>query len=94
MNRLSVLQWRSGTRGLSRHLSLEAQDPCAAKHHFEGGAERCEKDANYRKCMQEDSRTYETMESCDKIATWLREPVVCFSNYGWKIQYDTNASTS
>ena len=44
--------------------------------------------------MQEDSRTYETMESCDNIATWLREPVVCFSNYGWKIQYDTNASTS
>ena len=47
-----------------------------AMHHFRKAqkkqlasrAERLVKDADYRECMQEDSRTYETMESWDPVA--------------------------
>ena len=38
------------------------------KSNFVGCAERWEKDANYRECMQENSRMYETMESWHRIA--------------------------
>ena len=75
MIRLSGLQWRSGRRSLTRHLSQEAQDHDAAKYHFrkaqQNNFEGCAidwKDANDRKCVQEHDRTYETMESWDKLA--------------------------
>ena len=40
----------------------------AKKQQFAGCAERWEKDAVYPECMQENSRTYETMESWHRIA--------------------------
>ena len=63
--------------------------------------------ADYRKCMQENCRTCETMESWRQHskrtsgnphgdaaarAGEFWEPVVCCSNCSWRTQYDTNAS--
>ena len=62
-----------------------------APNNFEGCADRCNKDADYRKCMHENSRTYETMEigqnpvmtsedahdNAAAKAGELWEPVVC-----------------
>ena len=43
------------------------------KNNFEGPAERLEKDADHRKCMQENSPTYETVESWEKVTCGPRE---------------------
>ena len=80
--RLSGLQRRSRTRGLTRHLSQEAQDHPTAKHrvqraqkeHFGGLCREMKKrDADDRKCMQETDRTYETMDSWGEIARGPRK---------------------
>ena len=67
-----ALAWQIKTRDLTRHLSQECTDYLDAKHHFrkawknhvEGRANRWEQDADH----QENSRTYESMKSLDKVA--------------------------
>ena len=46
-----------------------SRKPKTSKQQFAGCADRWEQDADYRQCMQEFSRAYETMESCDRIAS-------------------------
>ena len=64
-----------------RHLNRTAQDHGTAKHHlrkaqknhFADCAERWNKDADDRKCMQEHNRTYDAMISWEKVAKGPRE---------------------
>ena len=46
----------------------------AQKNNFYGCAARLEKDADYRQCMYENSRTNETMDSWDKVASAPQKP--------------------
>ena len=115
MVRLSGFQWQLKTRGLTRHLSQEGKELQDAKHqfrkalmNFEGCAERWNKDADYRECMQEHNRTYEPVMSWDKVAigplnTHNITPQQRQAHWGsggmlFKLQLedpnDTNASTS
>ena len=69
----------NNSAGLTRPLSQASQDHQIAKHliwkalnkNSEGCAFLWEKDADYRKCMHENSCTYETKESSDNIARGL-----------------------
>ena len=79
------------------------------KSKFENCADGWENDADFRRCMQEHSRANDTVHSWDHVASGPRkthnmtpqqrqaqiwEPVVCCINHLWKIQHDTDASTS
>ena len=52
----------------SRLSSRKASFRKPQRKHVEGCAGRWEKDADCRKCVQENSRAYETMESWDQVA--------------------------
>ena len=76
MIRLSSLQLRrrKNTR-YARSLNPESQEDQNAKHHFRkaqkkiaGCADRWVKDADFLQGIQENSRTYETMESSETVA--------------------------
>ena len=81
MTRLSGLHWRVGTRALTRDVSQTSQDHQTAMQHFgtaqenkfEGCAERWQKDADHRKYRQDNSRSNETIDSQDKIASGPRK---------------------
>ena len=61
MIRYSGVKWQTRTRALIKHFSQTAKEYLGAKHHFriafrnnfEGCADRWNKDADYRKCVQE-----------------------------------------
>ena len=81
MLRSSGLQRQIRTGGLTRHLSQEGEDYQDAKRHvrqaqrkIEGCADGWNKDADNRKCTQENSGTYETMISWDILASDDRTP--------------------
>ena len=70
MIRFSGFQWQIRTRGLTRHLSQEGKEYQDAKHHFRKARKtNFEGCADDRKCMQETSRMYETMDSRDEAAS-------------------------
>ena len=67
----SSLQWRKGRTRCHAGTLTKPRSITSEKHrnsNFAGCAERWEKGADYRECMQENSRTYETMESWHRIA--------------------------
>ena len=76
---------------------------------FESCEDRWNNDADCRECMQENSRKYDTRRVGIKLqvahrkptqndatakASVICKPVECCSNNSWRIQLDTNASTS
>ena len=107
-----------GTRGLPRHPGEASHDyqtaknhvPKALGHNFNGCADRRDKDAVDRKCMQDDGRTYETVESWGEVATVPRKSHIMTPQQGQahfgnqrnvfffyesgRVHHDTNASSS
>ena len=81
MKQAKIIKPQSVISETTRQLTHEAHDHYKSKHHFrkaqrrnfEGCAERWNKDSNYRKCMQENSRSYGIMESWVKIAKGPRK---------------------
>ena len=78
----------------TRSIVSEKHQRIMSKVVLIGGIE----DADYRKCMQEYSRKFETMLSWENHAAAkagaIWEPVDCGSNSIWRIQHDTHAPTS
>ena len=102
----SGLQWPKGrTRGIAGNCNLVSLDYQTAmqlfrkslKHHFaDYCADRLENDADYkRKCMQENSRTDETMESWDQVASRpFRTATKRFGNQGHIVHTTSGGSNT
>ena len=81
MIRSSGLQGQIGTRDLTRPF-IQAGHDCQPQSIISGKHQTTspkvvrtggEKDADYRKCLQEQSRTHETMETWDNVTSGPRK---------------------